>query len=199
MPITVGTGPPTVAEAGNNYSFTETFTDFPSTNWSMQLVMQIPGNGIAPNVFNAANNASTSFIVNVSGLTNPGRYSWAEYVTEFSSGARETAKTGVLELIPNLSTQAQPSAAQTMLANIEAAITKLTVGGFQSVSVNNVSYSRYDIATLISMRTRLQAEVIRERQKADARRGIETSGRIDSRFVPTLGGRPFWSKEIGEE
>jgi len=33
-----------------------------------------------------------------------------------------------------------------MLADIEAAIVNLSQGGFLSVSVNNVSYTRYDLS-----------------------------------------------------
>jgi hypothetical protein len=180
MAITTTIGVPTVVEAGNNYNFQETFTDFPASAWSMQFVMQLPG--VAANVFNASAVNTNSFQVNLSNLSVAGRYTFSEYVTETSSSQRTTAKTGVLEVIPNLTQTQALSSAATMLALITTAITNLTTGGFLSVSVNNVSYTRQDVSTLISMRTRLQAEVIRERQAADAFRGIETSGRISTRF-----------------
>jgi hypothetical protein len=69
-----------------------------------------------------------------------------------------------------------------MLANINAAITQLTTGGFQSVSVNNVSYTRYQVTELIALRTRLQAEVIREQQAQEVLRGIDHTGIIGTRF-----------------
>lgn len=183
MAISTTAGVQSVLEAGNNYNFQETFTDYPATAWSMQFVMSLDGSNAAANVFNASTVNTTGFQVNLSNLTVPGRYAWAEYVTETSSGQRTTAQDGVTQVIPNL-TQTQPlSSAATMLANIETAITNLTQGGFLSVSVNNVSYTRFDVTTLIQMRTRLQAEVFRERQAADAFRGIETaSGMIGTRF-----------------
>lgn len=198
MALTVNTGVPTVIEAGNNYSFTETFTEFPPTAWSMQFVMQIDGS--SANTVNATNYGATnaSFQVNFGTPTVPGHYQYAEYVTARDGSGRQTAKTGVLEVIPDLTQTQALSTAATMLANIESAITSLTSGGLQSVSVNNVSYTRYDLTTLIQMRTRLQAEVFREQEARDAFRGIETSGRIGTRFRPSPSGTPFFSKDIGE-
>lgn len=198
MALTVLSGAPTIVEAGNNYSFSETFTNFPPANFSMQFVVQIAGS--AANVTNATNygTGNTSFQVNFAAPTVPGHYQFAEYVTDRDTGQRATAKTGVFETIPDLTQTQALSTAATMLAAINTAITQLTQGGFVSVSVNNVSYTRFDLTTLISMRTRLQAEVLREQAAADAFRGIETSGRIGTRFRPTPSGTPFFSKDIGE-
>ena len=193
MALTTGTGVPTVIECGNNYAFQETFTSFPVGTFTMQFIMQIKGS--PPNVFNATTNG-TAFQVNLSNITVPGLYQFSEYVTEVSSGQRATAKTGVLQAIPDLS-QTQPlSAAATLLAELEAAITKLLSGGFVSVSVNNVSYTRYDLQNLIAYRTRLKAEVKREQDAEEAFRGVETSGRISTRFVPAPAGVPFLTKDI---
>lgn len=181
MAISTTAGVQSVLEAGNNYNFQETFTDYPASLWSMQFVMSLDGSNVAPNVTNATNSGNT-FNVSFGTPTTAGRYLFAEYVTETASGQRTTAKTGVMQVIPNLTQTASLSAAATMLANIETAISQLTTGGFSSVSVNNVSYTRFDVSILIAMRTRLQAEVIRERQAADAFRGVETSGRIGTRF-----------------
>jgi hypothetical protein len=182
---TTAGGPPHVIEAGDTYIFTESFTDFPRTNWSSSFLLQIPGSApYRTNATNATDGISFLFTLNANVTANwsPGRYSFSEYVTELSSGQRATAKTGVLQVIQDLSQAAVPSSAATMLANIETAITQLTQGGFSSVSVNNVSYTRFDVTVLIGMRTRLQAEVFREKQADDAFRGIETSGRIGTRF-----------------
>src|SRR6267142_1554852 len=138
MAIPTTSGLPAVIEAGNNYNFQETFTDFPASAWSMQFVMSLDGSNVAPNVTNATSYGNT-FNIAIGVPTTPGRYLFAEYVTETSSSQRATGKTGVIQVIKNLS-------------------------------------------TLIGMRTRLQAEVIRERQTEDAFRGIETSGRIGTRF-----------------
>lgn len=198
MALTIGTGVPSVMECGNNYNFQETFPQYPVTNFTMNFVMQI--NGSNANIFPATTNG-TAFQVNLGNLVTPGLYQWSEYVTEISSGQRATAKTGVLQLIPDL-TQPQPlTTAALLLQELEAAITKiLTSSGFVSVSVNNVSYTRYDLQSLILYRVRLKAEVARQQNQNDEFRGIESPGRIGSRFRPAGPGSPFFdpTKTIGQ-
>lgn len=188
MAVSTVSGSPSVIEQGDTVLFSEKYTSYPSALWYLDFIIQAQGSGNDPNTFRATNDPNTTngFLVtlNAANTANfvPGRYQFAQYVTEISSGQRTTAKTGVLQVIPDLTQTQSKSSAQTMLDNIEAAIATLTANPFLSVSVNNVSYTRSDLSTLISMRTRLQAEVIRERRTADAFRGIETSGRIGTRF-----------------
>ena len=186
MAVQTTSGAPEIIEQGGTYLFTEQFSDFPHADWTSQYLLQIPGS--APYTTNATNdpNSSTGFLytLNTTDTANwtPGRYVFSVYTTERSSSQRATAKTGVLQVIPDLSQTQAESTAQTMLDNINSAITALTTGGFQSVSVNNVSYTRYDVTSLIAIRTRLQAEVIREREAAEVFRGIEHDGMIATRF-----------------
>lgn len=185
MAVQTTSGAPELIEQGGTYVFTESFTDYPNTDWTAQYLLQIPGS--APYTTNATNGTGTNnivFTLNAASTANwtPGRYTFSIYATEMSSSQRATAKTGVLQVIPDLSQTQAKTTAQTMLDNINTAITSLTTGGFQSVSVNNVSYTRYDVTTLIGMRTRLQAEVIREQQAAEVFRGINHTGIIGTRF-----------------
>jgi len=185
MAVTTNSGSPELIEQGGTYLFTENFSDFPNTNWTAQYLLQISGS--APYTTNGTNaNTGTGFLftLNATSTANwtPGRYTFAIYATERSDSQRATAKTGVMNVIPDLSQTQSASTAQQMLDNINTAITQLTTGGFQSVSVNNVSYTRYDVATLIKMRTQLQAEVIREQQAAEVLRGIDHTGIIGTRF-----------------
>ncbi len=185
MAVQTGTCAPELIEAGDTYVFTESFTDYPNTGWNTQYLLQIPGS--APYTTNATNGTGTNnivFTLNATNTTNwtPGRYQFAIYATEMSSNQRATAKTGITQVIPNLAATQTPSTAQTMLDNINTAITSLTTGGFQSVSVNNVSYTRYQVTELIALRTRLQAEVIREQQAQEVLRGIDHTGIIGTRF-----------------
>src|SRR5574337_266155 len=184
MAVQTATGAPELIEQGGTYVFTENFSDFPQADWSAQYILQIAGS--APYTANATNsNSDFLFTLNAADTANwvPDRYLFAVYVTERAATAqRATAKTGVLQVIPDLTQTQAKSTAQTMLDNINSAITSLTTGGFQSVSVNNVSYTRYDVTTLIRMRTQLQAEVIREKQAAEVFRGIDHTGIIGTRF-----------------
>ncbi len=183
MAVSTATGAPELIEQGGTYLFTESFSEFPNSQWSAQYLLQIPGS--APYTTNATNvtNSSTDFLFTLNPvLETAGRYQFAIYTTERASGQRATAKTGVLNVLPDLSQTQTPSTAETMLANINTAITQLTSGGFQSVSVNNVSYTRYQVTELIALRTRLQAEVIREREAQEVMRGINHTGIIGTRF-----------------
>ncbi len=184
MAVQTTSGAPELIEQGGTYVFTENFSDFPNTGWTAQYLLQIPGS--APYTTNATNATGTGFqfTLNISDTIawTPGRYMFSVYATEMSSNQRGTAKTGVTQVIPDLSLTQAPSSAATMLANINSAITQLTTGGFQSVSVNNVSYTRYQVTELIALRTRLQAEVIREQQAQEVLRGIDHSGIIGTRF-----------------
>lgn len=196
--VVTTSGAPELIESGDTYVFTESFSDFPNTGWNAQYLLQIPGS--APYTTNATNGTGTNnivFTLNATNTTNwtPGRYQFAIYATEMSSNQRATAKTGVTQVIPNLAQTQAASTAQTMLDNINSAITALTTGGFQSVSVNNVSYTRYQVTELIALRTRLQAEVIREQQAAEVLRGIKHDGLIATRFgVRSGSGSPWWCK-----
>lgn len=185
MAVTTTNSAPELVEQGGTYIFSESFSDFPNTDWSAQYLLQIPGS--APYTTNATNATSGTgflFTLDTTSTANwtPGRYTFAIYATELSDSQRATAKAGIVNVIPDLSQTQTASTAAAMLANINSAITALTSGGFQSVSVNNVSYTRYDVTTLIAMRTRLQAEVIREQQAAEVLRGIDHTGIIGTRF-----------------
>lgn len=186
MAVQTTSGAPELIEQGGTYVFTESFSDFPNTDWTHQYLLQIPGS--APYTTNATNGTGSNNIVFTLNSVNtatwtPGRYTFSIYATEIAAtNQRGTAKTGVTQVIPDLSQTQDKSTAQTMLDNINTAITALTTGGFQSVSVNNVSYTRFDVTTLISMRTRLQAEVYREQQAAEVFRGINHTGIIGTRF-----------------
>ncbi len=185
MAVQTGSNVPEIIEQGGTYVFTQSFSDFPNTGWNAQYLLQIPGS--APFTTNATNGTGTNNIVFTLNAANtaswtPGRYQFSIYATEISSGQRATAATGITQVIPDLSQTQALSSAATMLANINSAITQLTTGGFQSVSVNNVSFTRYQVTELIALRTRLQAEVIREQQAQEVLRGIDHTGIIGTRF-----------------
>lgn len=183
MAVTTQAGIPTVLEAGGTVLFTENFTDYPSSRWTGKLYVNILGG--TPQSVTAANNGTNGYLFTVNANSNwpAGRYTYAIYATEMATNQRATAKTGVLQVIPDLTKEPTASTAATLLANIETAINSFLVNkAMQTVSVGGVSYSRADMSTLISMRTRLKAEVIAEGRAADAFRGLETSGRIGTRF-----------------
>jgi hypothetical protein len=185
MAVTLTSGAPELIEQGGTYIFEEQLSDFPHTDWTAQYLLQIAGSAsYTTNATNGTGNNNFVFTLNRADTANwtPGRYTFSIYATEMSSNQRATAKTGVMNVIPDLSQTQTASTAQEMLDNINTAITQLTTGGFQSVSVNNVSYTRYDVTTLIAMRTRLQAEVIREQQAQEVLRGINHTGIIGTRF-----------------
>lgn len=181
--VTPVSGVPLTIEAGNFVSFTETLTAYPASLWTMAFVLS--SGSLAP-ISTAATANGDDFLVTLSGtVTNSlaqGRWEWAEYVT--ASTERTTARNGVLTVLPNLATQATPSAAQAMLTALETAITSLASSKFQSVNFNGQSYSRRDMKSLLDQRVLLQAEVIREQNRLAVARGARDPYRIGIEFVP---------------
>lgn len=177
MPVATIDGPPSVLEAGNTVIFTDGFSDFPVTGWTMVFVLRGPG-GTSRSV-NATISVDTPGYFTVALPTDlaPGAYEWAEYVTETATNQRTTAATGTLEVIPDLATNAVLTVAQTTLAAIEAAILRLSGNDNLTVSFNGQSFTKRDIKSLTDQRTYWKAEVLREQARAD---GARQSPRVDS-------------------
>lgn len=190
MAIAAVAGLPDKIEAGNTYNVTESFSAYPTSAWTMQLVLSL--NGKAKSVKTTV--SGTSFAFTLPTDLAPGLYDYAEYVTETATGQRATAKQGVIEVLPNLGASAGKSTAQTILENIESAIQKLSAGTNVSVNFNGQSFTKKDMKALTEQRTYWKAEVLRERSSNDAaRRGCRSGeGRAGIRFdsditrIPTI-------------
>jgi hypothetical protein len=181
MAIAAVAGLPDKIEAGNTYNITESFSLYPTSAWTMQLVLSL--NGKSKSVKTTV--SGTSFAFTLPTDLAPGLYDYAEYVTETASGQRATAKQGVIEVLPNLSTSAGKSTAQTILESLETAIQKLSGGTNTTVSFNGQSFTKKDLKTLQESRTYWKSEVLREQSRANAsRRGCRSGeGRATVAFT----------------
>lgn len=182
MSVAIQTGVPVKIEAGNTVKFTETLTDYPGSAWTMQFVLSQSGS--TPLVVDAVSSGDIFTITLTGDQTKnlkTGQWDWAQYVT--SQDERTTAKTGVLNVLPNLAAPIQPSVAAQMLNAINAAILKLSSGTDSKVNFNGQQFEKKDLKSLLESRVQIQAEVAREQQKEDALRGRGTSGRIPIAFT----------------
>src|SRR5215471_3924127 len=112
MAVSLTSGAPELIEQGGTYIFEEQFSNYPHTSWTSQYVLQIPGS--APYTTNATNGTGNNnfiFTLDKTATANwtPGHYTFAIYATEMSSSQRATAKTGVTNIIPDLSQTQAPS------------------------------------------------------------------------------------------
>jgi len=184
MAVETVSGLPAIIESGDTVIFTEDFTDYPVSAWGVKLYVSL--NGTAVTNWTGSGSGSTYTFTLTAAQTaalTAGRYLFAFYATETATSQRELAKTGELDVLPNLAATQTASTAQTLLTNIETAITALSSGENQSVSFNGQSFTKKDLGGLLRQRTQLQAEVIREKRRADALRGIRRSNCIAPIFT----------------
>ncbi len=193
MPVPILSGPPDQVEAGNYVAFTDSFTDFPVTGWTMEFVLRGP-DGASQSI--AATISSSLFQVALPTNLAPGVYEYAEYVTETATSQRTTARTGTLEVLPDLTQAAVLSTAAITLALIEAAIQRLSGSDNISVSFNGQSFTKRDLKNLTDQRTYWKAEVLREQARADGARQCPRvdTGRGGISFARTSSWLPwsFW-------
>ncbi len=184
MAVATVDGLPAIIESGDTVIFTETFSDYPVSAWGVKLYVSLNGTAIT-NWTGSGSGSTYTFTLTAAqtAALAAGRYLFAFYATETATSQREIAKTGEIDVLPNLAATQAASTAQTMLTNIETAISALTSGEDQSVSFNGQSVTKKDLGGLLKQRTQLQAEVIREKRRADSLRGIRRSNTIAPTFT----------------
>lgn len=113
----------------------------------------------------------------------PERYQWQAYVTlgveRHTVGWGETEVLAGLDGRPPADTR---STARRLLDAVEAALESRASTDQLSYSVGGVSLSRMSLADMIAARSRLQAEVLREKQAERIARGLGHSGNIRVRL-----------------
>lgn len=153
---------PNQITVGDTISFTVGLTGYlASDNWSAKLVV--------------ASNPPTSFSLTASGgdfvgaippedsrTIKPGQHLLVLVLTH-TDGTRLTHSSRITSFLPDPTLPLPASWAGETLGKIEAAITKLSGGTNQSVSVNGENYTKKDIRALMEIRNTLRAEVVAER------------------------------------
>lgn len=176
---------PTEIVSGTTVVWTETQTDYPQPDYTIAykfLALDTPVDGVETfSVSGSGSGSAWTFTITSAAAPKPGRYLWQEIVTRASPAAVAVIASGQLTVQPNFTAAPTTSAAATMLAALETAITTLSAGTNQSVSFNGQSFTKKDMRSLLDERTRLQAEVKREQEALAA-----LSGRMNDRSIRTI-------------
>jgi len=176
------TSMPCQFESGNTLVVTMPLSTYAPSEGAARLYLVLNGAPIANFTATESGNDFTFTIsATASASLAPGLYDWAIYFT-YTAGERETALTGQITVLPDMATAQTASIAQQMLDALNATILSLSGSGNQSVSFNGQSYTKRDMGQLMRMRTDLQAEGIREKANAAARRGENISKNYAPRF-----------------
>ena len=182
-------GIPSQFEAGDTVIFTENFPDYAVGTYTASLAMN---NGVVAPTTVTATTSGTNFLFTitaaVSAAYTPGAYTFAIYAT--SGATRYTAKSGVINILPNLTATATPSFAQAQVTLLKTVLAEFNATTRQSVNFNGQSFSRASINEYQKQLTYYRAEVIRETAAANAARGVTTGGRIALQFVPANDNNP---------
>jgi len=185
MAITPQAGIKAQYETGDTITWTEHFTSYPPADWTATVYFNLNG---TPALNSVAAESDGDYVFNItaeqSAALTPGTYAWAIYVVN-SDSQRETARTGILTLIPNLATQHAKSMAEQQLDALNETILTLSAGGDAAVSFNGQSVTKRDLTQLMRLRPDLEAQVFREKRLAANLRGQFDSGNILSVFGPT--------------
>ena len=113
------------------------------------------------------------------------KWYWQAYATK--DGARSTIGSGVLNVAANFAALAGVvdgrSTSEQILANIEATILARTTGnGVAEYTVGNRSLKYMPMAELLSLKSRYQLVVARERRRQGLKNGLGAPDRIGIRF-----------------
>lgn len=183
MSAPVLTSIPAQAECADTVTWTQTFSDYPSTGYGITLYLALNGTA-ATNAAGTGSGTDWAFSLAASTTTNltPGVYDYAFYATSTATNARTTAGTGQITFIPNLAATTAKSTAELQLIALNAVI--LTICGSPNVSTNfnGQAVTKRDLTQLMAMRRELEAQVFREKRAAANLRGVVNDGSITPYF-----------------
>jgi hypothetical protein len=157
-------------EAGDTILFSENFGDYPAGTWTAKVYFSLNG---APPTNATATASGTGFLFTLSSIftaaLSPGGNLYAIKVT--SGSEQVTVKTGIVNILPNLTAAQTPSDAATQLAAANTALATLVASPDSSVSFNGQSYTEKNQMELFRIIQRLKAVVQAERDEQAALRG----------------------------
>lgn len=169
MPIPTLSSVPTRFAAGDTIKILLSILEFPADQWGLAISLRGPGDFTASAVADGLNHKLTLNAADTAPLL-PGQYLWALRFTNLTTSEVATRESGALIVTPNLFAAATPTAAAAIVANLEAAITKLSKKTSTSVSVNGLTYSLANISELYSLLQRAKADLAAERSALSGRR-----------------------------
>lgn len=179
-------------EVADTVVIQETFSDFPSTAYSVTLYLNLNGTA-ATNAAGTGSGTTWTFTLSntVTTALTAGLYDYVFRATKTADNTTTTAKTGQLTFIPNLAVTTAKSAAEILLDSLNATILTLSASGNSSVSFNGQSFAKRDLHQLMEMRRELEAQVFREKRLAANLRGVVNDGSITPYFPLGASVGPF--------
>lgn len=179
---------PDKTTSGEYVVWSETLADYPQGTYTVAynfVDLATPVDGYEKfSVAGSGSGTTWTFTMPTGGSApKPGRYRWQQVVTRVSDSKAVTIASGVLIIAPDFSATPTTTAAQTMLAALETAITSLSSGLNETVSFNGQSFTKKNLRQLYDMRRDLQAEILLEQRRlAELSGEIPTDGTIGVRF-----------------
>ncbi len=192
MPVSTALCVPTHIELGTTVRFQVSFSDFPASEWTAALELQL--NTDAPTSV-AATAADDAFLFVLSAAVTdaltPGTYNVAIYVTEISSSEVARAYGGIVRCDKNVSEAQTASFNRQLLSDIDTALSSLATGTNQSVNVNGQSYTKKDVTSLYALRVQVKAAVIMEENAEEDATNSYRSTNYQPNFGPAFPAWPY--------
>lgn len=188
-------GIPFEINAGDTTIFTEQFTCYSPSEWTMTLWLYLLG-GNAP-TSTAATTSGTSFLVTLTAAATAalpeGQYEYTEQVTNIATPTLiYTAKQGTVRVLPNYMIAQTATFAQTQVTNLQGALAEFNRTTRRSVNFAGQQFERASIMEYQKQLVFWQAAVVREQAERNRLRGGRDPGRITTQFVS-----PGWTGPYG--
>lgn len=180
MSVTVNSSPPCSFTAGDTVAFTVSGNSYPSSLWHLDYVLSRNGSNILTSRATASGADHTVSIAAADTAIVPGPALSALVFTKIADGERKTVCHKHVSILYNPAAALSPTAKQTLLAALDAALLKLGKG-IRKVNFDGQEVEFHDIARLTELRNQLTVEVQNELRAM----GIPQPGgakRIQARF-----------------
>ncbi len=188
-------GIPRQFNSGDSVVFTEQFTCYPVSEWTMKLWLYVLG-GAAP-TSTTATTSGTSFLVTLTATATAalpeGNYEYAEQVTNISDTTLiYTAKQGTVFVLPNYMVAQTPTFAQQQVTNLQTVLAEFNRTTRKSVNFAGQEFERALITDYQKQLVFYEAKVIREQAERNRLRGGIDQGRVTTQFVQPFCTGPYW-------
>lgn len=190
MSLTVSRGLPSTLTVGDAASFLVTDPDFPATAWTSQIVFKDEAGAVKTFSGSASGGDHLFALTNVQAATlvaGPNRTCLI-----FSDGTnRQSRDYQSVTVLADPTTAETPTFAQAQVTLLRGGIAALNASANATVSFNGQSFTRASRQEYQTQLTYWEARVIRERELADAERGIVRNNVIAPAFVSDTSQGPF--------
>lgn len=188
-------GIPFEINAGDTAIWTECFTCWPNSAWTLKLWLYLLG-GDAP-FPTTATNSGTNFLLTLSSSVTSalpeGQYEYAEQVTNIADTTQVfTAKQGTLQVLPNYMIAQSPTFAQQQVTLLQSVIAEFNSTTRKSVNFAGQEFERALITDYQKQFVFWTSRVNAEQSARNRLRGGRDPGRITTQFAPAYCQYPFY-------